>query len=134
MEAPGRFFTFYRLLAVLATVLFAPAAFSQLSVATDLTPEEYVRNVLSGKGVEVENIIFHGFPETIIGRFTYKGSHFPIDSGMVMATGNVNGLRGQIREAVTEVPAIRIITWLKPPEMLIYSNFQMEKEPVTPRR
>jgi gliding motility-associated-like protein len=53
-----------------------------------LTPEQLIKNVLVGKGVEVSNITYTGH-EDAIGQFNGSQSNIGIDNGIIISTGTV---------------------------------------------
>ena len=57
-----------------------------------MTPEEYVRNILIGPGVEVSNIVFTGNEEAI-GNF-FGESDIGIEAGLILSSGEVLEAKG----------------------------------------
>lgn len=68
---------------------------AQITVTNVDTPEELVEDVLVGGGVTISNIEFnHTVPDAeiiqpMVGFFDAAGTDFPIESGVLLATGNV---------------------------------------------
>ncbi|MCH2215823.1 MAG: gliding motility-associated C-terminal domain-containing protein [Flavobacteriales bacterium] len=91
-------------------VFFALFANAQLVVDNTITVEELVNNVLLGDGVEATNITFNGQDASTvnvqIGFFESQGSNIPIDSGLVMATGNVIVAEGPNDEDSASEPTV----------------------------
>ena len=69
-------------------ILFSIVCKAQLTTNTLLTPEQLIKNVLVGKGVEVSNIIYNGH-EDAIGQFNGAQSNIGIDNGIIISTGTV---------------------------------------------
>lgn len=71
---------------------------AQLAVDYTQNPEWYVQNVLVGEGVEISNVTFNGNPGADptdqVGEFTATNSLIPYEQGLVMASGNVDGVIG----------------------------------------
>ncbi len=61
---------------------------AQIIVTTGITPQDLVQNTLLGSGVTVSNITFSGDANQI-GHFLGNNSNIPLDSGVVMGTGDV---------------------------------------------
>ena len=74
--------------------------FGQISVTNIDTPQELVENVLLGGGVVASNFTFNGVAadatsiQACMGLFNANGTAFPINSGVVMASGNVINVPG----------------------------------------
>ncbi len=83
--------------ALLATVNFSHA---QITVDNTQTPEQLVQNILLGFGVTASNIMYNGSPVNaaqIQGNVTFfdaQGTTFPINSGVLLTTGNGVGAVG----------------------------------------
>ena len=84
-------------------ILFISLSFSfystsQVIVENNNTIEWYVQNVLLGEGILASNIMFNGAPANQInvqgGYFNSVNSNVGLDSGFVMATGNVLNVIG----------------------------------------
>ncbi len=86
-------------------VLFAScltwfASFGQITVTNVQTPEELVNDVLVGAGVIISNVEFnHSVPfagaiQAQAGYFDATGTSFPIERGVLLATGNVRLAEG----------------------------------------
>lgn len=73
-------------LTVIALSVFQIQA--QFNVASNLTAQQYVQNVLIGPGVSVSNITFTG-SNTQIGKFINGNPSLGINSGVVMSSGDV---------------------------------------------
>jgi len=77
-------------------MLFSSISNSQIVVENTLTPEELVESVLIGTGVTVSNIEFNasvplaGMIQAQAGFFDASGTTFPINEGILLATGNVS--------------------------------------------
>ena len=71
---------------LLLTFLFVHSAKSQLVVDDNVTAQQLVQDVLVGKGVQVSNVTFTGDPIQV-GRFDATQANLPLDSGVVMSTG-----------------------------------------------
>jgi len=69
-------------------LLLGGSASSQLTTSTVLTPEQLVKNVLVGQGVDVFNITYTG-AKNAIGQFDASLSNVGIDNGLILSTGNV---------------------------------------------
>ncbi|MEM7161152.1 MAG: choice-of-anchor L domain-containing protein [Bacteroidota bacterium] len=82
-----------RIVMVLMMSLGINSLYSQLVVESLNTVEDYVQNVLLGEGVNASNITFNGMPANEInlqcGFFNSVNSNVGIDSGLVMATGDI---------------------------------------------
>ncbi|MBW8004116.1 MAG: hypothetical protein FVQ80_19365, partial [Planctomycetes bacterium] len=64
-------------------------ALAQLTVSNALTPAQLVQNVLLGPGVIATNITFSG-NALQRGTFNATGTNFPIDSGVILSSGDIN--------------------------------------------
>jgi hypothetical protein len=64
----------------------------QLTVASGMTPEQYVQSLVGG-GIVISNVTFTGNP-TQIGTFNGTNSNIGFDAGVVMAAGPITGLLG----------------------------------------
>ena len=74
--------------------LFCLAHFSQaqLTVASGMTPEQYIQNLVGG-GIVISNVTFSGNANQI-GTFDGVNSNIGFNSGVVMAAGPISGLLG----------------------------------------
>jgi len=81
---------------------FANSACAQLTVASGMTPEQYVQSLVGG-GIEISNVTFTGTP-TQIGTFNGTNANVGFDAGVVMAAGPINGLLGAPGTADTGQP------------------------------
>lgn len=69
---------------------------AQLVTNNDKTPEELVRDVLAGEGVQIFNVTFTGYPRQ---RGEFSGGNIGLNSGIILSTGtvldeqNVNGFK-----------------------------------------
>lgn len=84
-----------RVYLVLAFALFNTLSFAQpITVSTVQTPQQLVDNVLLGFGVTALNVTINGnpllanTPQGNVGFFTNSNPAFPIDSGLILTTGN----------------------------------------------
>ena len=86
------------LLSLSAFVAFT--GFSQITVTNDMTPEEYVQDVLVGSGVTVSNVTFNGTVpaatviQAQVGYFSAGASGFAIPEGVIIATGDCTVAEG----------------------------------------
>ncbi len=86
---------FSRLLILfLLSIGIVNSGYNQLIISNNLTPEEYVKKVLAGPGVQITNVTYRGEPSTMLGKFVTNGSFLPLDSGIILATGDTKGLVG----------------------------------------
>lgn len=89
-----------RIITILTIVFVANCANSQITVANTQTPNQLVQNVLLGFGVTATNITINGSAansNNLFGNVTYftSGSTtFPIQSGVLLTTGNGVGAIG----------------------------------------
>jgi len=67
--------------------------YSQMVVESTLTVEELVNDILLGEGVTASNITYNGFPGDSVyvqvGTFNSENSNIPINSGVIMSSGNI---------------------------------------------
>jgi len=79
---------------LLYALAFSMLGQAQLVVDNTNTVEWYVQNVLLGEGVTVSNVTFNGAPANQInvqcGQFNSLMSNIGVDSGFVMASGDIN--------------------------------------------
>lgn len=61
---------------------------AQLTTNTSLTPEQLIKNVLTGKGVTVSNVTYVGETEAV-GQFNGSNSNIGISDGIILSTGTV---------------------------------------------
>ena len=80
-------------LSLVCIMAFAWSGKSQITVDNTPTPTFCVNNVLLGAGVTATNITFSGTNDQI-GTFDATGTSFPIDEGIILATGDCNGAVG----------------------------------------
>lgn len=85
----------------LAFAIFHTLSFAQpITVSTVQTPQQLVDNVLLGFGVTALNVTINGnpllanTPQGNVGFFTNSNPAFPIDSGLILTTGNAIGAIG----------------------------------------
>lgn len=89
-----------QLLAVFALLVSAQFSNAQIVVTNTQSPEQLVQNVLLGFGVTASNITYNGSPVdalNIQGNTTFfdaTGTAFPINSGVLLTTGNGAGAIG----------------------------------------
>lgn len=89
-----------QILAFIALLTTAQFSQAQITVNNTQTPEELVQNVLLGFGVTATNITYNGSPVSaaqIQGNVTFfdaAGTTFPINSGVLLSTGNGIGAVG----------------------------------------
>jgi gliding motility-associated-like protein len=72
---------------------FLLPAFGQITVASGMTPQQYVENVLIGSGVTVSNFSFTG-QSGQIGSFNGVNSNIGFNDGIVLSSGLVNSIPG----------------------------------------
>jgi len=72
---------------------FCLFSYSQIQVDNTVNENDAVNNILLGAGVEAFNITFSG-DSNQIGSFNSNGSSVPINSGIILGTGNVNMASG----------------------------------------
>jgi gliding motility-associated-like protein len=77
---------------------FTGTSWSQMTVENAMTVEQYVTNVLLGQNVTVSNITYNGLAANTVtlqvGSFQANESNMPIASGVIMTSGNVQGVIG----------------------------------------
>ena len=81
----------------LFALFLVSALHAQLTVSSNMTPLQYVQDVLVGTGVQVSNVKFNDDPNysgNQIGKFDYVGNQIDFTSGVVMGTGGVSGTVG----------------------------------------
>ncbi|GAB5416690.1 MAG: choice-of-anchor L domain-containing protein [Crocinitomicaceae bacterium] len=89
-----------QLLSVIVLLASAHFSFGQIVVDNTQTPDQLVQNVLLGFGVTATNITYNGSPvsaQQIQGNVTFfdaAGTTFPINSGVLLSTGNGIGAIG----------------------------------------
>jgi gliding motility-associated-like protein len=87
----------FSILAILSLVFVSTA---QIQVENTLTPSQLVQNILMGFGVTASNITVNGSPITannLVGNATFfnaANTSFPIQSGVLLTTGNGAGAIG----------------------------------------
>jgi len=82
-----------RLKTTIAFCLFFGSIFGQLTVENSQSADYYVRNVLLGKGVQVDSIRHYGM-ERGMGQFDAETSLIGLKSGLVLSTGNADSIIG----------------------------------------
>jgi len=81
-------------LVVLAALCLIPnLIWGQLTVNTNLTPQQLVQNVLLGSGITAFNITYTGAPNAI-GSFNGANSNIGIGSGVIMTSGDIANAPG----------------------------------------
>lgn len=89
-----------RITLFVCALAFSFASTAQITVTNTFTPNQMVQNVLLGFGVTASNITVNGSPANangILGNvsfFTSGNTNFPIQSGMLLTTGNGVGAIG----------------------------------------
>ncbi len=78
-----------RISSLFLTLLLFQSISAQIVVDPTVSAQNAVNNILLGSGVEALNITFSGDTNQI-GSFLSNGSNMPINSGVIMGTGNVN--------------------------------------------
>lgn len=95
--------TFSLICAALGSTLSA-----QLVVDNTITAEDLVQNVLLGAGVTVSNVTFNGLPgnqaNIQLGSFNGSSSNVGINSGLVMASGDINVCIGPNADGGSTLP------------------------------
>ena len=71
---------------------FVNSSHGQLTVASGMTPTQYVQSLVGG-GIVISNVTFNGNP-TQIGTFNGTNANVGFDAGVVMAAGPITGLLG----------------------------------------
>ena len=71
---------------------FVHSSHGQLTVASGMTPTQYVQSLVGG-GIVISNVTFNGNP-TQIGTFNGTNANVGFDAGVVMAAGPITGLLG----------------------------------------
>lgn len=90
----------YKCLSLIGFLIVGNLSFGQITVTNVQTPEELVNDVLVGAGVEISNVEFnHSVPlagaiQTQAGYFDATGTDFPIEQGVLLATGHVRLAEG----------------------------------------
>jgi len=83
-----------KVISSLILMFISVLSFGQITVTQTQSPQQLVDNVLSGSGVIISNVTFNGSnpnaqtQQTMIGYFNNNGTGFPIQEGVVMATGD----------------------------------------------
>ncbi len=87
-----------KILFALASVLFFGQFSAQLVVTNDLTPEDYVLQVLLGEGVTATNITFNAAMADVLsnqcGEFDGVNSNIGMEAGVILSTGDVSEAPG----------------------------------------
>lgn len=97
-----------KLILSLFSILLAASLSAQLTVTSNMTPLQYVQDVLVGTGVQVSNVTFNGnatYTGNLIGKFDYVGTQIDYTSGLVMGSGGVTGLKGPNNDGGHTTPA-----------------------------
>lgn len=81
---------------------FLLPAFGQITVASGMTPQQYVENVLIGSGVTVSNFSFTG-QSGQIGSFNGVNSNIGFNDGIVLSSGLVNSIPGAAANAGSDL-------------------------------
>jgi len=68
--------------------ILGSSVYAQLTTNTALTPEQLVKDVLVGQGVDVFNVTYTG-AENAVGQFDATLSNVGIDKGIILSTGSV---------------------------------------------
>ncbi len=88
----------HKILPFLFFLFISNAFYSQLAVTNDMSPEEYVQDVLLGGGVVASNITFNGNPGSAVnsqcGFFTSNEGVIDLCDGIILASGDVTGALG----------------------------------------
>jgi len=87
-----------KILYLTAFIILSLSSYSQIKTENEQTAEFYIRNVLMGKGVEVGEITHVGMIGGL-GQFEAEPSIIGVKSGLVLSTGNVNGIKGPNKSA-----------------------------------
>lgn len=97
-------------LSLLSVILLSSLfGYGQITVTNTMTPQELVENILLGPGVVATNFSFNGVPadasvvQTRAGFFDANGTNFPINSGVVMSSGNVTNIPGNAIDFMSDV-------------------------------
>lgn len=80
-------------LALSALLLSTTIVEAQIRVNAEKSPEELVKQVLAGDGVQIGEITWVG-DEDAVGEFYAKGTNLPIEHGIVLSTGQATGVEG----------------------------------------
>lgn len=86
-----------KILLSILSLLIGGALQAQLTVTSNMTPLQYVQDVLVGSGVQVSNVTFNdnaNYAGNQIGKFDYVGTQIDFPSGIVMGSGGVAGVKG----------------------------------------
>lgn len=102
-----------KLFLFVCALAFSFASYAQITVTNTFTPSQMVQNVLLGFGVTASNITVNGSPANANGLlgnvtfFTSGNTNFPIQSGMLLTTGNGVGAIGpnNLGSATNNTPA-----------------------------
>ncbi len=79
-----------KILLLFTFLIFSTKNYAQLVVNTGNTAAWYVQNVLLGGGVSVSNITFSAPDPNQIGEFNSTNANVGINTGVILATGDVN--------------------------------------------
>lgn len=85
---------YFRKLLSALFILLGLTAKSQLTFNTGIHPSEYLSRITSKSITGIKNITYNSDDLNTVGYFSYQGGHFPLDSGILFATGDIRGLRG----------------------------------------
>ena len=61
---------------------------AQLITNNSLSPEDLIKNVLVGRGIDISNVTFTGNAKAI-GQFVGVNSNIGVDDGVILSTGTV---------------------------------------------
>lgn len=76
-------------------LLFCFVVKAQLTTNTSLTPEQLIKNILTGKGVTVSNVTYVGEADAV-GEFDGSNSNIGISDGIILSTGTVLNNPGSV--------------------------------------
>lgn len=78
----------YKLALAIVGLLSAFSSYAQIAVTGGYTAQQ-LANYLAGPNITVSNAVLTG-SNVASGQFTYSGAGFPMNSGVILSTGNVN--------------------------------------------
>ena len=78
----------YKLALAIVGLLSAFSSHAQIAVTGGYTAQQ-LANYLAGPNITVSNAVLTG-STVASGQFTYTGAGFPMNSGVILSTGNVN--------------------------------------------
>lgn len=112
-----------KLFILLFTLSLTNYSSSQVVIENNNTIEWYVQNVLLGEGISATNITFNGAPANQInvqgGYFNSVNSNVGLDSGFVMASGNILNVVGPNTSGSSSQPSVDMISGDPDLELLI---------------